>query len=109
MIPGGRESTEITIECRACRAGLPIIWHVQSKKYMHLAQGLSVTACRVLDAGGQLRPAALQTWQRDVILRNVEKDPSYAPYCMRCQGLVRMRTIERHYWRCRCGAQCDYR
>lgn len=48
-------------------------------------------------------------WQREVILRNVEKDPYYAPYCMRCPGLVRMRVVERHYWRCRCGSQCDYR
>lgn len=37
-------------ECRACAAGLPIVWHVQSKKYMHEAQGLSVTSCRKLDA-----------------------------------------------------------
>lgn len=48
-------------------------------------------------------------WQRDVILRNVEEDPYYAPYCLRCTGLVRMRIVERHYWRCHCGAQCDYR
>ena len=48
-------------------------------------------------------------WQHEVILRNVEKDPYYAPYCMRCKGLVRMRIVERHYWNCRCGAQCDYR
>lgn len=48
-------------------------------------------------------------WQREVILRNVEKDPHYAPYCMRCPGLMRMRTIGRHYWRCGCGAECDYR
>ena len=37
-------------ECRACAAGLPIVWHVQSKRYMHEAQGLSVTSCRRLDA-----------------------------------------------------------
>ena len=48
-------------------------------------------------------------WQREVILRNVEKDPYYAPYCMPCKGLVRMRIVARHYWRCHCGAQCDYR
>ena len=41
------------VECRACRAGLPIIWHVQSKKYMHLAQGLSVMSCKDLDAREQ--------------------------------------------------------
>lgn len=38
------------VDCRACRAGLPIVWHVQSKKYMHLAQGLSVTSCKRIDA-----------------------------------------------------------
>ena len=48
-------------------------------------------------------------WQRDVILSNVAKDPHYAPYCLRCPGLVRMRGVARHYWRCHCGAQCDYR
>lgn len=47
--------------------------------------------------------------QHEVILRNVDEDPSYAPFCMRCPVLVRMRIVERHYWRCRCGAQCDYR
>ena len=41
------------VECCACAAGLPIVWHVQSKKYMHLAQGLSVTSCKVLDAREQ--------------------------------------------------------
>ncbi len=51
----------------------------------------------------------VDAWQREIILGNVEKDPHYAPYCMRCRGLVRMRVVERHYWRCRCGAQCDYR
>jgi len=48
-------------------------------------------------------------WQRDVILRNEAARPGYAPYCMRCPGLVRMRVVEPHYWRCHCGAQCDYR
>jgi len=47
-----------------------------------------------------------EAWQRDVIPRNVEKNPHYAPYCKRCPGLVRMRVVERH---CHCGAQCDYR
>ena len=51
-------------------------------------------------------PAA---WQRDLILCNAEEDPNYAPYCMRCTGLVRMRIVDRHYWWCHCGAQCDYR
>ena len=48
-------------------------------------------------------------WQRQVILDNVAKDPYYAPYCMRCRGLVRMERVTLHYWNCRCGAQCDYR
>lgn len=53
----------------------------------------------------------INAWQRDIILRNVEKDPYYAPYCMRCPGLVRMSAIEEYYWRCCCCccAQCDYR
>lgn len=51
----------------------------------------------------------LVAWQRGVILVNVAKDPSYAPYCMRCPGLVRMRVVVRHYWSCRCGARCDLR
>ena len=55
------------------------------------------------------QPFDIDAWQRDVILGNVEKDPYYAPYCMRCKGLVRMRIVERHYWKCHCGAQCDYR
>ena len=37
------------VECAACRAGLPLIWWVQGKKYMHEAQGLSVTSCEVLE------------------------------------------------------------
>ena len=49
------------------------------------------------------------TWQREVILRNAAADPHYAPYCMRCTGLVRMRSVGRHHWRCTCGAACDYR
>lgn len=41
------------VECRACSAGSPIVWHVQSKKYMHLAPGLSVTSCDAIDARTQ--------------------------------------------------------
>lgn len=41
------------VECRACAAGLPIVWHVQSKRHVHLAQGLSVTSCKRLDAREQ--------------------------------------------------------
>jgi hypothetical protein len=42
-----------TVECLACRAGLPIVWHAQSRKHMHLAPGLSVTSCEILDARDQ--------------------------------------------------------
>lgn len=51
----------------------------------------------------------VEAWQQEVILRNAKKDPAYAPYCMRCAGLVRMRLVEHLYWRCLCGAECDYR
>jgi hypothetical protein len=37
------------VECRACAAGLPITWHVQSRKYMHL-RGLEVIVCEKRDA-----------------------------------------------------------
>lgn len=51
----------------------------------------------------------MSAWTRDIILRNVANDPYYAPYCMRCTGLIRMRRVEQHYWWCACGAECDYR
>ena len=38
------------IECRACDAGLPLVWHVQSRRTMHLAQGLSLVPCARIDA-----------------------------------------------------------
>lgn len=38
------------VNCRACIAGLPLVWHVQSRKTMHLAQGLSVVSCKRIDA-----------------------------------------------------------
>lgn len=43
------------------------------------------------------------------VLLNAEKDPSYAPYCLRCPGLVRMVKIEPFFWRCKCGAMHDER
>lgn len=84
------------------------------------AQQLSIDARSLVSQGGGCEQVAggravrdsstdMSVWQRAVILSNVEKDPYYAPYCMRCQGLVRMRILERHYWRCSCGASCDYR
>jgi len=51
----------------------------------------------------------VEAWQREVILHNVAKDACYAPYCMRCRGLVRMQRVEQHYWKCHCGTLCDYR
>ena len=46
---------------------------------------------------------------REIIRRNATEDPSYAPYCMRCPGLVRMKKVETFYWRCTCGAEHDER
>ena len=42
-----------------------------------------------------------------LVKENALKDPNYAPYCLRCPGLVRMVKVEPLYWRCRCGAQHD--
>lgn len=36
--------------CRACEAGLPLVWHVQSRKTMHEGQGLSVIPCERIEA-----------------------------------------------------------
>lgn len=44
-----------------------------------------------------------------IIADNAKKNPAYCPYCMRCDGLVRMVKIETLYWRCRCGAEHDER
>lgn len=38
------------VVCRACEAGLPLVWHVQSRRTMHQAQGLSVTPCARIEA-----------------------------------------------------------
>lgn len=38
------------VECKACDAGLPLVWCVQSRKTLHQAQGLSVTSCARIDA-----------------------------------------------------------
>lgn len=73
---------------------------------MSVPFGIDAGQRDIIDAG---QGGDIDAWQRAVILRNVEKDPHYAPYCMRCTGLVRMARIARHYWRCRCGAPCDYR
>lgn len=40
---------------------------------------------------------------------NAEKDPSYAPYCLRCSTMKRMNKIEPFHWKCDCGAEHDDR
>ena len=40
---------------------------------------------------------------------NAEGNPNYAPYCMRCPGLIRMKKVKPFYWRCQCGAEHDER
>lgn len=40
---------------------------------------------------------------------NAELDPAYAPYCLRCPGLVRMTRAGALYWVCQCGATHDER
>jgi hypothetical protein len=48
--------------------------------------------------------------QLAIIAKNVKKDPNYAPYCLRCPGLKRMRVIEPMYWKCDgCGTVADDR
>ena len=41
------------VECKACAAGLPIVWDVQRRRNMHLAPGLCTTSCARLDAREQ--------------------------------------------------------
>lgn len=36
------------VECRACDAGLPLVWCVQSRKMVHL-RGLGTFACDRID------------------------------------------------------------
>lgn len=38
------------VACALCRAGIPLIWWVQGRKYVHEAPGLSVEPCAVLEA-----------------------------------------------------------
>ena len=38
------------VECKACAAGLPIVWDVQQQRNMHLAPGLCTFSCARLDA-----------------------------------------------------------
>ena len=39
----------MTVNCKACDAGLPLVWCVQSRKTVHQAQGLSTTPCARVD------------------------------------------------------------
>lgn len=54
-----KSPSDAQVDCRACSAGLPIVWHVQSKKYMHLTAGLSVTSCAVIDEAREQRARAI--------------------------------------------------
>lgn len=38
-----------------------------------------------------------------------KQGPDYAPYCMRCSGMHRMRKVGDYYWRHSCGAEHDDR
>lgn len=44
-----------------------------------------------------------------IIVRNHSNDPTYAPYCMRCNGLRRMRVVEPYLFQHHCGAVHDER
>lgn len=44
-----------------------------------------------------------------VIVLNFIADPTYAPYCMRCSGLKRMKLVEPFLWEHECGAVHDER
>lgn len=44
-----------------------------------------------------------------IVVANHMKDPAYAPYCMRCCGLKRMKVVEPFLWRHDCGAVHDER
>lgn len=44
-----------------------------------------------------------------IIIKNVLKNSNYAPYCLRCDTMDRMRKVEPFLWRCRCGAVGDDR
>ncbi len=52
---------------------------------------------------------ALLNSLESIVYHNAAANPNYCPYCLRCRDLVRMKIIERFYWRCACGAECDLR
>ena len=43
----------------------------------------------------------------DIVRRNMVRDSKYAPYCMRCSGVVRMVRVTLTLARCACGAEHD--
>lgn len=45
----------------------------------------------------------------DIVRRNASADPEYCPYCLKCETFVRMKKIEKLYWKCKCGAEHDER
>lgn len=45
----------------------------------------------------------------DQVRINAEKDPAYAPYCLRCRTMERMKIVEPFLWSCACGTICDER
>lgn len=46
---------------------------------------------------------------KSLIRNNAEKDPKYAPYCLACSRMGRMKKIEPFLWQCKCGARHDER
>lgn len=44
-----------------------------------------------------------------IIVSAAMRDPTYAPYCMRCSGLHRMQIVEPFLWKHDCGAAHDER
>ena len=40
----------VAVECRACRAGLPLVWNEQYRKQMHLGPQREVQSCPFVDA-----------------------------------------------------------
>ncbi len=56
---------------------------------------------------------ALQAYRdlnEQTIVENVKKDKNYAPYCLRCTTMDRMKKVEELYWKClHCPGVCDLR
>jgi len=53
-----------------------------------------------------VEPAKAKNW---LVVSNAIRNPQYVPYCLRCDGLHRMRLIEPFLWRHDCGAEHDER